>query len=166
MCLLEGAVEVLVRRSRLGSKDLPLCFQRCWHLRMSRSFPKASSEHYYSASSVALTDPAAQPAPAEVPCCACMCLCSNAMVCSVALHLAGIVASGCFAASTFFFDGCFAVVVAGLHFGSCFAAESVMDAPLYGCFAAGGVFFLDGCLAVCGSLADALPSLALWPPLW
>ena len=39
-----------------------------------------------------------------------------------------------------------------------------MAAPLYGCFAIGGVFFSDVCLAVCGSLADALSPLARLAP--
>jgi hypothetical protein len=102
----------------------------------------------------------------------CAYVCSTAMVCPSALDLAGVttldlasvVTSGCFAAIAFFFDGCFTVVVAGLLFGRCFAAESVMATPRCRCFAVGGVFFPDGCLAVCGFLADALPPLALEAP--
>jgi hypothetical protein len=48
-------VEVPVYRDRPGSRDLSVCFyQCCWHLRMSRSFLKASLEHFRSPSLVAL----------------------------------------------------------------------------------------------------------------
>jgi hypothetical protein len=161
--------------SRLGSKVLLVCFyQRGWHLRMSISFLKASLEHCCSPSPTtlagALTAIHLFPmslSTSVVPSCRQLLVKfltmavyayvgSTTMVCPAALDLVGVVTSGCFA-----------VVVVGRLFDICFAAESVMAAPLpCGCFVVGGVFSLNGCLAICGTLADALPPPALWPPLW
>jgi hypothetical protein len=179
--LLEGAVKDHVRRSAPGSKDLSLCFQRCWHLRVSRSFLKALSQHFccYRRSLACgfgvprvFVVPARWPATANAPSCACVCLCSTQWL-SAALDLAGVVSSGCFATTPSLalgllgrcFDGCFAVVVAGLLFSRCLAAQSMTAAPRCGCFAVGGVSFPDGCLAVGGSRADALPPW-LFAPLF
>jgi hypothetical protein len=52
----EGIVEVPVHRGRLGQKTYSCAFYlRCWRLWMSRSFLKASLEHFYSPSPVILT---------------------------------------------------------------------------------------------------------------
>jgi hypothetical protein len=155
--------------SRLGSKVLLVCFyQRGWHLRMSISFLKASLGHCCSLSPTtlagALTAIRLFPMSSSmsvVPSCrqllvkfltvaVCAYVGSTAMVCPAALDLAGVVTSGCFA-----------VVVVGRLFGRCFAAESVMAAPPCGCFVVGGIFSLDECLVVCGTLTDALPPPAL-----
>jgi len=62
------------------------------------------------------------------------------------------------------YDECFATIVAG-----CLAAEGVMATPFYGCFAVGGVFVsssVDTYWPSMEPLADDLPRLALWSPLW
>lgn len=60
--------------------------------------------------------------------CACACLFSSAMGCTARLDLVGVVASGCFAASTFFFD-----IVASPSWTYALLLKVSWPSPRYGC---------------------------------